>query len=275
MRSTRVWRVKYLLGIFNFYVILFHIPYYSNTKTNMKTYHPTLAIILLLAFFLPGIIHAEETIMTTDADASVTNTENSRRTNTSVDTKIQSPRPIPVMIREKLRINNQIKNESDDNKRDRRPIATSTRPMVKEARVAIRLDLFKAEQSRLIKQLELALSNLTQIRGRIVSRIDKMRESGRDATEANRLLILADTKFTAAKATIATLVSYEPSQSNDIDTNASSSVSVKLEKPRAVGREAIQAIKDVREALTAVVRAIAHSMGLRGNATTTINADDN
>ncbi|OHA23915.1 MAG: hypothetical protein A3D50_02400 [Candidatus Taylorbacteria bacterium RIFCSPHIGHO2_02_FULL_44_12] len=241
----------------------------------MKTYHPTLAIILLLAFFLPGIIHAEETIMTTDADASVTNTENSRRTNTSVDTKIQSPRPIPVMIREKLRINNQIKNESDDNKRDRRPIATSTRPMVKEARVAIRLDLFKAEQSRLIKQLELALSNLTQIRGRIVSRIDKMRESGRDATEANRLLILADTKFTAAKATIATLVSYEPSQSNDIDTNASSSVSVKLEKPRAVGREAIQAIKDVREALTAVVRAIAHSMGLRGNATTTINADDN
>jgi hypothetical protein len=162
------------------------------------------------------------------------------------------------------------KDAKDDLKR-----ATSS--MVrKEIKSELRLDIFKAQMSHLVRQLNLALNNLRQIRDRIQARIIKAESTGRNMTEAKTLLVTADLKITAAQQSINALAAFNASTSVAVGTTtgtttATTSVHIRLDKPRQVGAAAIKAVKDAREALNAVVRAIAHNMGFGagGRATTT------
>lgn len=135
----------------------------------------------------------------------------------------------------------------------------------REVRKDMRKDEFKARKDAIVKQLNVTLNNLKQIRARISSRIDKAVLEGRDMTKAKSLLVIADGKITLAEQAVNALVALNPTASS---TTATSTPSVDLGKPREVGDAAIKALQKAHEALVAVVVAIAHSMGL-GNASTT------
>lgn len=159
--------------------------------------------------------------------------------------------------------------------RNERRIASSSAD-----RLAIRakayLDAFKNRQEALVKQLNLSVSNLEQIIGRVSDRIDKVAATGRDMTEAKQLLTVANDKLAIAKSTVQAVADYMPPSMGTASTTASSTdLIVNLEKPREIGAKAIEAVKATREAITEVVKAIAHAMGLNlGNATTTASTTE-
>ncbi len=136
----------------------------------------------------------------------------------------------------------------------------------REIRKDMRMDVFKIRKEALIKQLTVSLNNLKQIRERISSRIDKAAPEGRNMTVAKSLLITADAKITTAISAIQALSSLTPPA---VTSTTTAEVSVDLSKPRQAGETAIKAIKAANESLVAVVRAIAHAMGLGNNASTT------
>lgn len=113
-----------------------------------------------------------------------------------------------------------------------------------------RLDAFKVRKDALVKQLNLSISNLTQISARISARIDKLAAEGKNMTEAKAALVTANAKIETAKTAIAALVAYTPT------TSADASVTVQLEKPRQIGAAAIKAVKDARDSFRVVVKAI-------------------
>lgn len=80
----------------------------------------------------------------------------------------------------------------------------------REIRRDMRMDIFKVRKEALIKQLNVSLNNLKQIRERISSRIDKATAEGRNMTEAKSLLVTADAKITAAITAVDTLASLTP-----------------------------------------------------------------
>ncbi len=134
----------------------------------------------------------------------------------------------------------------------------------REIRKDMRKDEFKARKDAIVKQLGITLKNLKQIRERISLRIEKASTEGRDMTNAKSLLIVADSKITMAEQAIGTVMNFNPV----ISATTTASSTIDIIKPREVGETAIKALKQAREALVDVVRAIAHAMGL-GNATTT------
>lgn len=149
--------------------------------------------------------------------------------------------------------------------RDDMRIASTTGER-REIRKDMRMDIFKVRKDTVIRQLNVSLNNLKQIRERISSRIDKATSEGRNMTDAKNLLVTADAKITAAIAAVDALKSLTPPA---ITATTSTEVSVDLNKPRQAGGAAIKAIKDANQSLVAVVRAIAHAMGLGNNASTT------
>lgn len=135
----------------------------------------------------------------------------------------------------------------------------------REIRKDMRIDIFKVRKEAIIKQLTVSLNNLKQIRDRVASRIEKAGSEGRDMTKAKSSLVIADAKIQDAINAVETLKVYTA----PIPTASSTDTVVDLVKPRQVGETAIKAVKAAHEALVAVVRAIAHAMGLGNNATTT------
>jgi hypothetical protein len=129
-----------------------------------------------------------------------------------------------------------------------------------ENRESARLVEFAQLQSNLIAQLNQSFDRLQETRTKIADRIQSAEQSGRDMTEATSLLATADQKMTAAEQAIQAISNLTPSVSS---TNITASTTVSLEKPREVGKTAIQALNDARKALNDVVVAIAHAMGLR------------
>ena len=154
----------------------------------------------------------------------------------------------------------EVKNIREQGREDMRN--ASSGPERREIRKDMRKDEFAARKNALVKQLNVTLNNLKQIRERISSRIDKASSEGRDMTEAKKLLITADAKISAAELSVTAVLNFTPTASSTASTT------IDLNKPRQIGETAIKALKDAHEALVAVVRAIAHAMGL-GNATTT------
>jgi hypothetical protein len=196
---------------------------------------------------------------------------------------------INAAVRERMRVPVQ---ERLENLKPLRDIATGTKPEIKdmrgegrienkpllrnasssidrkEVRTNVRLDIFKAQKTRLITQLELALNNLKQIRARIFSRIEKAESSGRTMTEARQKIAIADAKIVVAVQEIAKLAGFTPNATSTATTTATStspelSPIIELGKARQLGEAAIKAIKDVRRALVDVTISIAHNMGVR------------
>ncbi len=103
------------------------------------------------------------------------------------------------MIRKDLK---EVKGDIKDARKDFREdvkdmrMGTSTK---KEIRRELELHLFKMHKDILVRQLNLAVTNLKQIRERIVSRIAKAETSGRNMTEPKALLVTADAKILAAQ----------------------------------------------------------------------------
>ncbi len=135
-----------------------------------------------------------------------------------------------------------------------------------QERTDLRRDMFEARKNILVRQLNLALSNLKQIRDRIVSRITKAEESGRTLTEAKVALENADAQIVIAQESIDALIAFTP------EVTASTTVAIDLSKPRELGETAIKAVKDVQKALNEVIVAIAHAMGLKLDVTATTSA---
>ncbi len=140
-----------------------------------------------------------------------------------------------------------------------------------EIRKNMRKDEFKVRKDAIIKQLNVTLNNLKQIRARISSRIDKAVSEGRDMTKAKSLLVIADAKIVLAEQAINAVAIFNPTATSTVtasSTTATSTPVIDLGKPREVGNTAIKALKQAHTALVAVVVAIARSMGF-GNASTT------
>ncbi|MEA2715468.1 MAG: hypothetical protein QOG91_496 [Candidatus Parcubacteria bacterium] len=137
-----------------------------------------------------------------------------------------------------------------------------------------RKEVFERQKNRLIGELNRALTNLHQIRGRINSRIEKAEQSGRDMSEAKKFLIIADDKLAVAQTAISSLILLVPQSAQTASTtdaaNSSTTAaalpagdSVDLTGPRLAGALAIKAIHEARRALNDVVVAIAHATGLK------------
>jgi len=202
---------------------------------------------------------------------------------------------IKTRIREKIDFRQEnrkdIRDMSSTTRMDRKEIREETRMEIKdmrderkmlvknasssierrEIRKNIHVDIFKAQHKRLVTQLELALTNLKQIRARIVSRIEKVEAENKDMTEARRLLAVSDTKITLAAQEIATLAAYTPAGTVTTGATTTTSTEVDLVKPRQIGEAAIKAVREVHKSLVDVIKAIAHTMGTKAEiqATTT------
>ncbi len=145
------------------------------------------------------------------------------------------------------------------------------------------LEMLKEKRDNLGKNLEVALKNLVELRKRIVSRMEKDRNAGKDITKVKELLVIADAKISTAKQAVEAVKSYKPENfvqntgtvSRCITTNDSSNSNVSsstqrclpIDKPvdlegiRALVYKAQLAIKDAHKALNDVVVAIAKISG--------------
>lgn len=135
---------------------------------------------------------------------------------------------------------------------------TTTELRGHEMRKAIELASFARLQGNLISQLNQSLSRLQESRNKIADRITAATQSGRDMTDATKLLAVADQKIADAEKAVQNISTLTPSVSG---TTVTASTTVSLEKPREIGKTAIQAVNEARKALNEVVVAIAHAMG--------------
>jgi hypothetical protein len=107
-------------------------------------------------------------------------------------------------------------------------------------------------------QFQVAVDNLSNIRERLSSRIHKEQATGRDMTDALRLLAIADAKIKIASDTMASLNTSAPTASSTV----TASTTANLDSARKLSQEAQKEIRDAQKALNDVVVAIAHAMGL-------------
>ncbi len=117
--------------------------------------------------------------------------------------------------------------------------------------------MFKMRKEAVAHEADTALKNLSQIRERINSRIQKEQQAGRDMSAPISLLVTADAKIKIANDAVAALKSYMPNASS---TTATSTVD--LSTARTMLKTAQSAIKDAQKSLNDVVRALAKAMGL-------------
>lgn len=170
------------------------------------------------------------------------------------------------------------KDIKDDRKEDMKDLRASSTMAMKDLRASTTLkfkeikgekreiakkmkrDAFQIRKDALVKQLNLSIKNLSDIRTRINERIATAEASGRTMTEAKAALVIADEKLAKAKIAVDAFAALSISTGT---TTGTSTPEVDLEKPRKVGDEAIKAVKEAREAFVKVVKAIAQAMGLK------------
>lgn len=133
------------------------------------------------------------------------------------------------------------------------------------------LEKFAFLQNKLIAETERSLNRLLELRAKIADRIDRAEDSGRDMTDAKALLVTADSRLDAAESAIEALASYAPPAIASSTDTVGTSTKIRLERPREIGKTAIEAVKEAKDSLQDVIRAIAQNMGLKTgqNATTT------
>lgn len=177
-------------------------------------------------------------------------------------------------------LNQKIKSEKIENMKENR---IEERKENREENKIMALEMLKEKRDNLGKNLEVALKNLVELRKRIVSRMEKDRNAGKDMTKVKELLVIADAKISTAKQAVEAVKSYKPENfvqntgtvSRCITTNDSSNSNVSsstqrclpIDKPvdlegiRALVYKAQLAIKDAHKALNDVVVAIAKISG--------------
>jgi hypothetical protein len=147
--------------------------------------------------------------------------------------------------------------------------ASTTRPFLKkdgyenEGRAMVE-KMLKERKDGLVKQLDVAIKNLTDLRKRISSRMEKDKLAGKDTSSVSELLKVADTKLSLAKDAVKAVRDYVPTTKDQIanasTTNsqtASSTKLINLDQVRVLVDKARGAIKDAHKALVDVVVAIA------------------
>jgi len=115
----------------------------------------------------------------------------------------------------------------------------------------MKTDEFKVRASALVKQLTISLTYLGEVRTKVSGSITKQEAEGRVLTEAKAALAVADTKLAEAKLAVDNLANMTTSPTT------ASTTETDLAKPRQIGDAAIKAVKDARDALKVVVRAMA------------------
>ncbi len=121
--------------------------------------------------------------------------------------------------------------------------------MMKEKRQEIsrtmKREVFEKRKSALIKELNVSLENLTNLRERINNRINTIEATTTNSTriaEAKTALVIADEKLAKAKSAVAIFSTPTASSTEEVD----------LKKPREVGDAAIKSVKEARDSLKKV-----------------------
>ncbi len=249
-------------------------------KKILQVFSLTAAIALVYAAAIVNLANAQ-TLVETEAATGIGTTldtqaaPNSRSIINTVKNRLRASNTETQVQRQKIenRVGNGVEEQNALKTKllEQRASTTQFRKEVKEERKEIRkksrLDAFKIRQTAMVRQLSLSISNLEQIAGRVADRISKAETSGRDMTQAKNLLTVAREKIAEAKIAVQSVKDYVP-PTVTATTTSDAFVSVDLVKPREVGAEAIKAVKEAKESLVAVVRAIAHAMGLGNTAGT-------
>jgi hypothetical protein len=163
------------------------------------------------------------------------------------DTATRTPLgAMPAMIREEIRTDFQQRQNNAKTNQNVRNNLLGSRVMP--------LNMFKVRQQNITQELQNALNNLTNIRGRIQSRIDKEVASGTDMTDAKTLLGKADAKIIAAQSAIDSISRL--STAGTINLSPAASTTVDLNKPRLMTFASQRAVKDAQNALNDVISAI-------------------
>jgi hypothetical protein len=161
-------------------------------------------------------------------------------------------------LKERIDIKNQKKEDIRDMRDDAKNRFASTtivgeRRNIKEE---LRNDVLKTRQNAIVKQLNISISNLEQIKSRLGSRIEKASKDGRDMTNARLAMAQVDIKMKEAKDAVVAIQTFVPPTVNATTTP-------NLTKPQELVKKAQNSIKAVRDSLNKVVVAIAKSMGLK------------
>ena len=235
-----------------------------------------LTIICLVAVFTwAGTVIAEETSETSiEADVNVRTPATKpvipikANLRTKVENKIER-------VENKLEKNAEVRNIRLEDKREmqmeRKDIRASSTMMIKTMRASstmmfkemreekrevvkkMKVDAFEIRKNALVKELSLAITNLTSIRERINERIIKLEGEGKSMVEAKAQLVVADDKLAKAKVAVDALVAYQRPVVSGSATSASTA-EVDLDKPRKIGDEAIKAVKEAKEAFRKVIQ---------------------
>jgi len=166
---------------------------------------------------------------------------------------------------------------------EREDRASTTRPFLKkdgyenEGRSMVE-KMLKEKKDNLAKQLNVAIKNLTDLRKRIGSRIEKDQLAGKDLSSVSELLKIADTKLSIARDAVKAIKDYTPTNKQEptnvtentdtaVATNQtiSSTKVVNLDQIRNLIDKARSAVKDAHRALNDVIVAIAKISGNNSN----------
>ncbi|MDB5259168.1 MAG: hypothetical protein JWO73_376 [Candidatus Taylorbacteria bacterium] len=129
----------------------------------------------------------------------------------------------------------------------------------KETMNKMRNEVFTARRDAIVKQLNLSIENLQNIKARIDTRIAKLKADGKDTSAAEKILATATEKIAAAKTNIDALAAIVPPA--NATASSSASAETDLTKPRALAETAMKSVREARDVLKNAVESIAHSMG--------------
>lgn len=247
----------------------------SSTQTK-TTLFIILALCAVYAFTAVGIVRAEEATTADIAHPKIKALENRIQQNREVRNALLDQRKDIRTV-----ASTTIKNLRVEERADLKIIRASTTEMFKKSK-EIRKEISKKMEARvfeirknaLIKELNISLTNLTNISTRIDARITKAEGEGRTMTEAKALLVIAKDKLEKAKTAVAAFQTLNLSTGNTT-TTVGATVQVDLVKPRVAGDAAIKSVKEARDAFQKVVVAIAHAMGLKLGVTASTTSERN
>lgn len=153
--------------------------------------------------------------------------------------------------------------------------ASTTRPFLKRDGYendgkAMVEKMLKERKDNIIKQLNVAVKNLTELRKRIGSRIEKDKLAGKDLSSVSELLKIADAKLAIARDSVKAVQDYTPSTKEQLagtttSQTDSSTKLINLDQIRTLVDKSRVAIKDAHKALNDVVVAI---VKINGNSST-------
>jgi hypothetical protein len=102
-----------------------------------------------------------------------------------------------------------IKEKIEDRQEKRQENRQENREKAKE----MALDMLKDRKDGALKNLDVALRNLSELRNRVGSRIEKDRNNGKDMSKVNSALKIADEKLAIAKTAVEAVKNYKPENS--------------------------------------------------------------